>query len=94
MFVILDGAVRIERKGAVLAYLQPGEHFGEMSLISGQPRSADVVAIVDSTLLEIPEDGFIAVSERDPAIGLKLYKSLASRLCDLLSDQKSEKESR
>ena len=86
MYVILQGAARVERAGAVVAHFQPGDHFGEMSVISGRPRSADVVTTADTTLLEIPEEAFFSLAEREPVIGMKLYRALASRLCQYLCD--------
>lgn len=38
-----------------LAYIEPGEYFGEMSFFDNLTRSADVVAIQDSTLIKIPQ---------------------------------------
>lgn len=86
MYVILEGAVRVERCGSALASLQPGDHFGEMSVLSGRPRSADVIATADATLLEIPEEAFLALADWEPTIGIKLYRALAARLCEYLWD--------
>jgi hypothetical protein len=82
MFVILKGAFRVERNGVVLADIEKGAHFGDLALISGQPVSADVRALSDAALLEISYSGFRSVVDRDPLIGLKLYRALASQLCE------------
>jgi CRP-like cAMP-binding protein len=44
LFVIVDGAVRVIRDGSELARLGSGDFFGEMSVIDGLPRVAQVVA--------------------------------------------------
>jgi putative ABC transport system ATP-binding protein len=44
LFLVSDGAVRIERGGSEVARLGPGEFFGELALMSGQRRNASVVA--------------------------------------------------
>jgi serine/threonine protein phosphatase PrpC len=82
MFVILRGTFRVERNGVVLADIEKGDHFGDLALISGQPVSADVRALTDAALLEISYSGFRSVADRDPLIGLKLYRALASQLCE------------
>jgi sulfur transfer complex TusBCD TusB component (DsrH family) len=82
MFVILRGTFRVERNGVVLADIEKGDHFGDLALISGQPVSADVRALTDAALLEISYSGFRSVVDRDPLIGLKLYRALASQLCE------------
>ncbi len=82
MFVILKGTFRVERNGVLLADIEKGAHFGDLALISGQPVSADVRALSDAALLEISYSGFRSVVDRDPLIGLKLYRALASQLCE------------
>jgi len=44
LFLVSDGAVRVERSGGEVARLGPGEFFGELALMSGAPRNATVVA--------------------------------------------------
>jgi putative ABC transport system ATP-binding protein len=44
LFLISEGAVKVERTGQEVARLGPGEFFGELALLSGKPRNATVVA--------------------------------------------------
>jgi putative ABC transport system ATP-binding protein len=44
LYLISDGEVRVERGGNEVARLGPGEFFGELALLSGEPRNATVVA--------------------------------------------------
>src|SRR5689334_3943042 len=43
-FVIVDGMVRVTRDGTMVARLGPGEFFGELSVLDGGPRVAQVTA--------------------------------------------------
>lgn len=52
----------------VLDRLAPGATVGEMALLTGQPRTADVVAVVDSRLVRLRRAGFERLAERHPAI--------------------------
>ena len=44
LFLVSDGSVKVERSGQEVARLGPGEFFGELALLSGNPRNADVIA--------------------------------------------------
>jgi putative ABC transport system ATP-binding protein len=44
LFLISEGAVKVERGGREVARLGPGEFFGELALMSGEPRNATVIA--------------------------------------------------
>ena len=44
LFLVSDGGVKIERSGQEVARLGPGEFFGELALLSGNPRNATVIA--------------------------------------------------
>lgn len=82
MFVIIDGVFRVEKYGVTLTDLESGRHFGDLALLSGQPAAANVSALTDGSVLAISHDGFGSVVNRDPVIGLKLYRALASQLCE------------
>jgi small-conductance mechanosensitive channel/CRP-like cAMP-binding protein len=66
MFVVLSGRVRVtlEPSGQEVAVTSAGGFFGEMSMLTGDPRTATVTAIDDAALLEITADRF-----RDLAVG-------------------------
>ena len=57
MFVVLEGSFQVilddDGKQLTVANIWPGEYFGEMSLFTGAPRSATIVAQNDSTVIEI-----------------------------------------
>jgi small-conductance mechanosensitive channel len=81
MFVVCSGGARVivQPSGQEVAVIQPGGYFGEMSLLTGEPRSATVVAIEDSVLVEITADAFRGVVLADPAILEKVSAVVESR---------------
>jgi small-conductance mechanosensitive channel/CRP-like cAMP-binding protein len=64
MFVVLQGEVRVvlEPAGQEVARIGPGGFFGEMSMLTGEPRTATVRAIHDVRVLEIPAERFREVA--------------------------------
>jgi small-conductance mechanosensitive channel/CRP-like cAMP-binding protein len=70
MFIVYSGQVRvtIEPGNREVARTDPGGFFGEMSLLTGDPRTATVSATCDSVLLEIPADGFRQIALAQPAV--------------------------
>jgi small-conductance mechanosensitive channel/CRP-like cAMP-binding protein len=81
MFVLLRGeaAVTLARTQGELARLRSGAFFGEMSLLTGEPRSATVTAMADCELLEIGHDAFRRVVMADAAVLEKVSNAVASR---------------
>ncbi len=74
LFVIASGRVVIlsgagpSGPGREVATLDPGAYFGEMSLLTGEPRSATVAARGDCRVLEIDAATFRAVAEANPLV--------------------------
>jgi small-conductance mechanosensitive channel/CRP-like cAMP-binding protein len=60
MFVVMSGAVSVvlEPSRDEVARIEAGGYFGEMSLLTGEPRSATVLAVSDVTVVEIGSDLF------------------------------------
>ena len=79
-FVIVEGTADVVRDGVTLAKLGPGEVVGELSLLDGQPRTADVLAATDLRVLAISNTDFTAVLTRVPELSLHLLAVLAGRL--------------
>lgn len=84
MYVLQAGVVRIvKRLGGrelTLARLGPGEAFGEMALLEGQPRSATAVVEAPARILEIDEAAFAELIRRNGEIALRLLRRLSARL--------------
>ena len=60
-----------------VATIGPGQSFGEMSLIDGQPRSASAVAVTQVSLLMLSREDFTHLSEEDPSLGVALLFRVA-----------------
>jgi CRP/FNR family transcriptional regulator len=82
-FVIVWGGARVIRDGATIAELGPGDFFGELSVLDGRPRIAQVVASGATTCLALASWDFEAVVREQPAVALVVLRELASRLRDL-----------
>lgn len=79
-FVVVDGAVTVERRGREVARLGPGEHVGEMSLLDDEPRSATVTTAADSTLLVMHRPDFERMLTAHPPIMRAMLTTLSKRL--------------
>lgn len=86
-FIVVDGRVRVVRDGATLATLGPGEFFGELSVLDGQPRVAQVVAEVPTTCLALASWDFERVLLEHPALALTIVRELAGRLRSVTQQQ-------
>jgi CRP-like cAMP-binding protein len=77
---ILDGSATVSQDGRELRTLGPGDYFGEISLIDGQPRSASVVADGELRTLYIPREEFSSLLDQHPEISRALLMGLCARL--------------
>jgi hypothetical protein len=88
MYLILEGELRVRMEVAgretILATLGAGEFFGDISLFDQGPRSADVVANMDSVLLKISARGFGSLAKEAPEIAtpflMAIGKTLTARI--------------
>jgi CRP/FNR family cyclic AMP-dependent transcriptional regulator len=80
LFVVIEGAVRVIRDGEELARLGAGEFFGEMSVIDGLPRVAQVVTIEPTRCLALASWEFERLVLDNPTIGLAILRGLSARL--------------
>ena len=72
MFFVLDGSFRVVRNGAVINTLDAGACFGEMSLLTGEKRSASVEAGTRCRVLEVGRAFFKVVIEDEPILLQKI----------------------
>lgn len=88
MYLIQQGTcdVVVEKKGAYaqkVATLSVGNYFGEMSLLTGEQRTATVIAQGDATLISISRQAFHDIIVADPNISEGLAEALAERQAEL-----------
>jgi CRP/FNR family transcriptional regulator, cyclic AMP receptor protein len=79
-FVLVEGAVVVNRGGTKLADLGPGDWFGEIAILTYKPRTATVTATSPVHLLVISSRAFRRLVETTPRIALKVLRSVAQRL--------------
>jgi len=87
-YILLSGKARVyidddSGKEAVLNILQPGDCFGELALLGGIPRSANVIASQQSRLLMLHPETFQETLLTHPEAAMKIIKHLALRVAEL-----------
>jgi CRP-like cAMP-binding protein len=85
LYIITNGKLKVcsssnDGREAILAIIEEGDVFGEMSIIDGHPRSADVVAVQDTEILVIHRRQFLPFLEAHPQACLALLTALIQRL--------------
>jgi CRP-like cAMP-binding protein len=73
----VGGCVAGKRLGRTL---REGDHFGEIALLDGGPRSATVIALDELFAIEIPGHVFLELLAQDPEFARKILASLAGRV--------------
>jgi CRP/FNR family cyclic AMP-dependent transcriptional regulator len=76
-FVTVSGQAKVVSGGKTLHRLIPGDHFGEISLLDGRPRSASVVAETPLSLLRLTRASFLRLVKEDADLARALLASLA-----------------
>ncbi|HHM01501.1 MAG TPA: cyclic nucleotide-binding domain-containing protein [Caldithrix abyssi] len=85
-YIIKEGTVKVcariedENEEIILTRLKTGDHFGEMALISGEPRSASIYATTDVVLWKLDKKVFDDLILHNPGITLTLTHLLTQRL--------------
>lgn len=80
-FKLIQGALFVVKGGKKIAEIvQPGEYFGEMSAITGEPRSASIISKGRSIIKRFPGDKLYELIEKYPDVAKHLFKVIASRL--------------
>jgi predicted acylesterase/phospholipase RssA len=85
LFVLISGRLRVlvsgpDGAGALVAEIGRGETIGEMALLTGDRRSATVMAVRDSRLVRLTRSGFERLVTRSPAAMLRVTQRLVRRL--------------
>lgn len=85
LFVILEGQVKVVSfsplgKNAVFNILNAGDIFGEIALLDGGERTADVTAVTDCKLMVIERRDFLPLVHSRPDVAQKLIEVLCARL--------------
>jgi CRP/FNR family transcriptional regulator, cyclic AMP receptor protein len=87
LYLIESGTVKIclamsDGKEITLAMLGPGEFFGELALLDGEPRSSDAVTMEPSSFLLLERSEFLQFVEEHPRVAHRVMEVLSRRLRD------------
>lgn len=85
LFVIVEGQVKISRvsddgKEVILTILAESDFFGEMAILDGSNRSANVTAMTDTEMFIIQRSDFLSLLREHPEVAVSLLAELAHRL--------------
>lgn len=85
LYILLNGRAKVtntdeDGREIILAWLEAGEFFGEMGLIDGSPRSANVVAVEACELLVLSREAFQRCMQDNFQVAQKLMQILVRRL--------------
>ncbi len=84
MFIVASGSVRVYVRGSKgantqIRLLEVGEFFGEISLLSGQPRTATITAATSTEILELDRRTLDAIVEQHPQVPATIKEVSAQR---------------
>jgi CRP/FNR family transcriptional regulator, cyclic AMP receptor protein len=79
-FVIIDGKVTVQTPVGVGDFLRPGDFFGEMSLLDGEPRSATVTATTAVRMLVVDRAHFWRLLDEAPGLTREILLVLSRRV--------------
>eukprot|EP00960_Hanusia_phi_P049790 759790-Hanusia_phi.AAC.3 len=80
MFFLESGKCAVSVRGRQIAILDAGECFGEISLLSAEPRTADIVTLTQCTILHLPAVPFLQCAHSNPTLMSRLQNLANSRL--------------
>jgi small-conductance mechanosensitive channel/CRP-like cAMP-binding protein len=85
MFIVLSGRARVllEPEGQQVAVITAGGFFGEMSMLTGDPRTATVRALDDVRALEISAERFRALAIEEPTLVEHISAAVSKRRAEL-----------
>jgi small-conductance mechanosensitive channel/CRP-like cAMP-binding protein len=84
LFILRDGLLEVRiaadsQPEIVVGRINPGSFFGERSLLLGEPRSASIIPVVDSTVAEIPREAMVQLMRGRPELAVYLGEVLTER---------------
>jgi CRP-like cAMP-binding protein len=85
LYVVISGTVKIsisspDGRNAILNLIGPGELFGEMAVLDGQPRSADATANTNCEIFVIDRRDFLPFMHSQPTLAMKFFELLCARV--------------
>lgn len=88
VFLLLEGLAEVWRDGDAVGVVGPGATFGEVALLTGRPRIADVVAATECRVLALRDRTIAALVEGNSTLAVKLLRNLATGLAEKLAAER------
>ena len=83
LFILVEGLLEVslqeEGKKKHLSFLRPGSFLGEMALLTGEKRSADVISCTESLVGELTKDSIMSLATENPEILSQMTAVVAER---------------
>ena len=91
LYVVLSGSAKVFRtsedgRDRIMTTLRPGDAFGELAMIEGQPRSATVQTLEETELLSLSRRDFERFASEHPDFLFKLLQSMCERVRKINED--------
>ena len=89
MAIVIKGKIDIIKKESgskinIIASILPSQSFGEMSLVDGEPRSAQAIAAMDTQMLFLSRDNLLNLLDTNPRLAFKLLWIITQMLSQRL----------
>jgi CRP/FNR family transcriptional regulator, cyclic AMP receptor protein len=86
LYLIVDGTAEVRVHGSMVVQIGPGDYFGEMAVIDGEPRAATVTATSPVSVLSLAHFNVKVLLRSMPDIGFKMLQRLCARVRALESE--------
>lgn len=94
MFILVKGEMLVKiNDSSVISSINPVNPIGEMGVFTGEPRTANVVAVEESDLISLKKSDIDSMIEKNPEIGVKIMRRVIITLAGrLIEDNKRIRE--
>jgi len=79
-YMLLEGKARLEVPRKKTEILGPGDYFGEMAVLDGGPRTAEITAQTHVTALRIDKRDFLRLLDTYGSVGRKILVEMSKRV--------------
>jgi CRP/FNR family cyclic AMP-dependent transcriptional regulator len=79
----VEGQAKVVRDGKTRARLVPGDFFGEVSVLDGEPRTASVVAETPVAAVRLFRRTVMDLIQQEPQLALRLLEGIARRIREI-----------
>jgi CRP-like cAMP-binding protein len=82
-FIIHEGEVEVRQAGTLVTTCGPGDYLGEIALLAGRPRTAELVTKTPVVLEVLSSREFNTLLADEPTIATQIMATMAERLAEL-----------